>query len=220
VIVLCGRYTTYSEEEIIEIRAIIAEVSKKFGYDAVVAGEVFPTNKAPVLTLEEGRISPVPISWGFPKWDGKGVVINARSESALQKPLFSKPILSRRCVIPSAGFFEWTHFSELGQQLSLFSDHEAKPSAKDRKTKLLFRLPGIPMLYMAGMIDSFVDKEGNRSDAFCILTTAANSYMSPFYDRMPVILAEQELDEWINNETFMREVLAREGPELEWLWAG
>jgi putative SOS response-associated peptidase YedK len=220
VIVLCGRYTVYSEEEIIEMNAIIAEVSRKFGDGAVASGEVFPTNIAPILTLETGRLSPVPVSWGFPKWDGKGVVINARSESALQKPMFSKPLLTRRCVIPSTGFFEWTYFRERDQQMSLFSIPETPLSAKDSKMKLLFNIPGENMLYMAGMINTHSDKVGNLRDAFCILTTVANASMSLFYDRMPVILMEHEREDWLESETFMRIVLAREGPNLEWRQAG
>ena len=217
---MCGRYTTYSEEEIIEINAIIAEVSRKFGDGATKSGEIFPTNIAPILTLEDYRLSPTPVSWGFHKWDSKGVIINARSESALQKPMFSKPLLTRRCVIPSTGFFEWAYLREPEQQMSLFSMAETMPSPKGRKMKLLFNVPGKAMLYMAGMIDTFTDKDGNHRDAFCILTTAANASMAPFYDRMPVILTERERENWIESETFMREVLGREGPDLEWRLAG
>ena len=97
---------------------------------------------------------------------------------------------------------------------------EIKPSTKDKKMKLLFNAPGEAMLYMAGMIGTFTDKDGNCRDAFCILTTAANAFMAPFYDRMPVILSASEREDWIRSETFMREVLAREGPDLEWRLAG
>ena len=89
VIVMCGRYTVFTEEEIIEMNAIVAEVSRIFGSGAVNTGEIFPTNKALILTLEDERLTPVPVAWGFPRWgDNKGVIINARSESALQKTFF------------------------------------------------------------------------------------------------------------------------------------
>lgn len=112
---MCARFTVFTEDEITEIRAIIAEVSRKFGDSSVNTGEIRPTNVAPIMMSDGKQLSPYPISWGFPKWDGKGVIINARSESALQKPIFSKPLRTRRCVIPSTGFFEWAYESTFEQ---------------------------------------------------------------------------------------------------------
>ena len=212
---MCARFQIFTEEEVIEIRAIIEEVSRKFGEGAVNTGEIRPTNSAPVLTLDGNRLAPCPASWGFPKWDGKGIVINARSESALQKPMFSKPLLTRRCVVPSTGFYEWAFASVLEPQITMFPV-ERKPKANEPKVKLFFRRPDEPMLYMAGMVNTFTDKDGKAKDAFVILTTEANASMSPFHNRMPVILSENEREDWISSETFMREVLSREGPELEW----
>lgn len=216
---MCARYTVFTEEEITEMRAIINEVSRKFGGNAVDTGEIRPTNTAPILTLENSRLTPYPISWGFPKWDGKGVVINARCESALEKPMFSKPLLTRRCVIPATGFFEWAYIAEPEAQTSLFPT-EAKPNAKDKKVKLFFRRPNEPMLYMAGMIGTFADKDGNTKDAFVVLTTAANALMERFHDRMPVILSPDECQDWISSDEFMRDVLARKSAELRWEVAG
>jgi len=217
---MCGRYTVFTEEEIIEMNAIVAEVGRKFGTDAINTGEIYPTHKAPVLMLEGGRLAPIPISWGFPKWDGKGVLINARCESALQKPMFSKPLLTRRCVVPSTGFYEWTMVNvdepKPVQQMSLFGDTEPEPSKKSSKVKLHFRLPGEQMLYMAGILNTFIDENGNRYDSFCILTTESVHTMARFHERMPVILSPDEREEWIKSETFMRQVLARKGPDLEW----
>jgi len=212
---MCGRYTVFTEDEIIEIRSIIAEVSRKFGDGAVSNSVINPTNNAPVLVLDSNRLTPCPVSWGFPRWDGKGVIFNARSESALQKPMFSKPLLTRRCVVPSTGFYEWAFESVLNQQISFFPS-EKKTNSSGAKVKLLFRCPSEPMLYMAGMISTFTDRDGNLKDTFVILTTAANASMSPFHDRMPVILSPDEREKWISNETFMREVLTRKGSELEW----
>ena len=167
--------------------------------------------------MGNGRLTPVPISWGFPKWDGKGTIINARCETALSKPTFSKPLLTRRCVIPSTGFYEWAHAKAYEEQISLFPDApESSPSPKDKKVKLLFRRPGELMLYMAWMIGTSVDATGAPKDCFCILTTEAKHSISRFHMRMPVILSAHEREDWITGDTFMREVLARDGPELEW----
>jgi putative SOS response-associated peptidase YedK len=215
---MCARYTVFTEDEIIEMKAIIAEVSRKFGDGAVNVGEIYPTNIAPVLTLEGSSLTPVPVAWGFPKWSGAGVVINARSESALEKQMFSKPLLTRRCVIPSTGFYEWTPESNLEPQLSLLPAADTA-NAKGPKAKLLFRQPNDPMLYMAGMVDTFTDKDGKTNDAFVILTTAANASMAAYHDRMPVIVSANESEDWIGSDAFMKEVLSRECPELVWTLA-
>ena len=214
---MCGRYTTVADEEMVEMRAIIREILTTFGDGAIRTGEILPSNIAPVLTLKDGRLAPVPVTWGFPKWNGKGVIINARSETALNKRTFSKPLLTRRCVVPSTGFFEWTHIRPSEPQLSLFSDSvNGVPSPKGPKAKLLFNVPGESMLYMAGMIETVTDALGNQKDVFCILTTAAKHSISRFHDRMPVILGSGEREAWVESETFMREVLARDGIELNW----
>lgn len=213
-IIICARYTVFTEEEIIEIRSIIAEVSRKFGDGAVKTGEIYPTDTAPVLTLNNNLLSPRPVSWGFPKHDGHGVIINARSESALNKQIFSIPLLTRRCVIPSTGFYEWVNEEIPNPQLSFFPA-DTTNSAIQRKVKHLFRRPCEKMLYMAGMMSKFIDKAGKEKDAFVILTTDANASMSPYHDRMPVILSANEREDWISSETFMREVLKRKSAAVE-----
>ncbi len=80
----------------------------------------------------------------------------------------------------------------------------------------MFRRPGEDMLYMAGMVNTFSDESGNAIDSFVILTTGANDSMAPFHDRMPVILSADEREDWIGSDSFMREVISREGPELVW----
>ena len=193
--IICARYTVFTEDEIIEMKAIIAEVSRKFGDGAVKMGEIYPTNTAPVLTLEDNHPAPIPVAWGFPKWDGKGVVINARAETAAEKPMFREALQSRRCVIPSTGFFEWRHIGN------------------KEKEKYLLNEPGKGMLYMAGMIGSFKNKNGEH-DAFTILTTAANESVAPLHDRMPVILQAEEIEAWLRDGAFVWTVLDRICPAL------
>jgi len=219
---MCGRYTVFTDEDIPELNAIVSEVSNRFGPGAIKTGEIFPTNIAPILTMEGARLAPLPVFWGFQKWDGKGVLVNARSDTALnpdtawKRDNFNKPLLTRRCVIPSTGFYEWAFVSACDPQISLFAGEKAKPPQKGPKIKLHFRRPGEPMLYMAGMISTFTDATGVAKDSFCILTADAKHSIARFHDRMPVILSPGECENWIISDVFMREVLARDGPDLEW----
>jgi putative SOS response-associated peptidase YedK len=193
---MCGRYTVFTEDEIIEMREIIYQIGQKFGPEAVKTGEIFPADVAPIVRVVDGRVEIGRGTWGFPKRDGKGVIINARSDTAFEKPMFAKPLRRSRCVIPSTGYYEWTH------------------EGKKAVDKYLFRQPETPMLYFAGMVDSFMGADGEMRDHFVILTQKPNKCVAPFHDRMPVILQKSELAEWLRHDDYVRLVFAREGPEL------
>lgn len=125
--------------------------------------------------------------WGLKGSDGK-LIINARAESAADKPMFSESIMRRRCLLPAAGFYEW-----------------------DRdKTRFVFkRTDGKPM-YLAG----FYDLSANK-DSFVILTTAANKSMEPVHDRMPVMIDAVNAQDYLTDAAAALDMLKEPMPELE-----
>lgn len=187
-IYMCGRYVLFSDPEMAEIRQIIEEVQQK--HEDIKTGEIFPTNKAPVLLQENGKLMPHAVKWGFPSFHNKGVIINARAETVPEKPMFRKSLEGKRCIIPSTGFYEWSH--------------DGGP-----KTKYQFNLPDGGALYMAGLYNDF---GGERR--FVILTADANESMRGIHDRMPVVLARQEMDQWIDSYQEALDVLQSSRPEL------
>jgi len=174
---MCGRYSIADEEDLMEIRQILHEVSQRYQntskLDQMKTGEIFPTNIAPILIHTDGETVPDIFKWGFPRWDGKGVIINARAETALEKPMFRESLLVRKCIIPTTGFYEWK-------------------SEEGTKTKYLFRIPNTSVLYLAGMFHG-------SEESFTILTTEANPSMSAYHNRMPVIIRHEELGDWLQN---------------------
>ena len=185
---MCGRYTISIDEQ--EIRDIVNAITQRHPDAEFKTGEIYPTNPAPVLLAGQDDIRPDVAVWGFPNFRSKsGVIINTRAETALDKKSFRESLLSRRCVIPSTGFFEW---------------------AKDaKKQKYLFRETGKALLYMAGFYNEF---GGERR--YVILTTDANQSVRDIHNRMPVIVYRQEIGDWIRNETAMRKILERVPPIL------
>lgn len=169
---MCGRYALFTEEQTEDIRNIIREVQEKQPENNMKSGEIFPTNTAPILKAEGSQLGADLAIWGFPKFDGKGVIINARFETAEQKKMFRESLLTRRCVIPSTGFYEW--------------------SQDERKQKYLFRLPDTTALYMAGFYNEF---KGERR--YVILTADANRSISDVHNRMPVVLDRSSLIDWV-----------------------
>lgn len=170
---MCGRYYIEIDEK--ELWDIANEVEKKIKENPdqmtfKTSGEIFPTDTVPVRTAEYGY---QPMRWGFIGFDGKPV-INARSETALQKPMFKESMLERRCVIPASGYYEWR-----------------KDGSK--KTKFQFFIPSSAM-YFAGC---WRHEKSSPLYTFVILTRAAAGGVEDIHDRMPVIIPEKRIDAWL-----------------------
>ena len=168
---MCGRYTIFTDADERELFEIIEAARERYGDGSFKTGEIFPGDTVPVLTVPYFR-RPSLLTWGFPMKTGKRLIINARSETAAERPMFRDALASRRCIIPSTGFYE----------------REAA------KQKYLFTEPGTKILYMAGLY-SFYEGEAR----FVILTAAANSSVSETHDRMPVVLRRHMLRAWLSD---------------------
>jgi putative SOS response-associated peptidase YedK len=125
------------------------------------------------------------MTWGLipersPEFKMKFSTINARSEGVFESRLYKKPILTRRCVIPVSGFFEWK---------------------KKGTSKRPFRsfLKDSPIMPLAGIWSSWRAGTPDEQRSFSIMTTAANSFMEKIHDRMPVILDKKQFD-WLDSE--------------------
>lgn len=178
---MCGRYTVLTEDEIIEIRELLKGISLRIVKDEFTdyneqGGEVYPTNSAPALVGTKHGISFESVKWGFKKWKGTGVIINARCETIRLKSTFSKLIEAGRCVIPAGEFFEWEKL-EKGKR---------KHFIKDENDNILF---------MAGLY-----RETEEGREFVILTKKATGEMKKIHDRMPVILRVEQLEKWLSGE--------------------
>lgn len=183
---MCGRYQ-FSQELSTEIFQIIQEVQEKFGTKAansVRRGEIVPGCKMPVLLgSDKGSTSELMV-WGFRT--AKSLIINARAETALEKPIFAESVRYKHCVVPSTGFYEWD----------------------GDKRKYLFTMPNDPTLYMAGIHDV-----RGGIPCFCILTTAANDSMREVHNRMPLVLKPEQVESWLHN-TEETEVFLKMTPPL------
>lgn len=162
---MCGRYyiDAGTAEEIAKVTGKTAPALDR-------TGDIFPSRKAAILLGQEQHLQAAQMLWGFPGFDGKSLIINARSETVLEKRMFRDSVEHRRCVIPAKGFYEWN---------------------RDRE-KYVYEREDAPVLWMAGFYNRFQDQ-----DRFVILTTAANISVSPVHDRMPLILERDELESWV-----------------------
>ena len=183
---MCGRYN-FSQEESDEIREIVREVERRQRGEFKM-GEIYPTNVAPVLVAGDDRPVPELLAWGFPRFDKKGVVINARAETAEEKRMFRDSVSTRRAVVPVSWFYEWNK----------------------NKEKFTFTKEGSRILFLAGFYGRYEDGEH-----FVILTTQANASMAPVHSRMPLVLEREQVRDWILDSAKTKELLGQEPPQLD-----
>lgn len=189
---MCGRYYVPSEEESIEIREIIAEVNRRHAGNPVPdikTGEIFPTNVVPIVTSEGAQA----MRWGFARWDGKGVLINSRSEGILDSKIFRKSALESRCLVPAAYYFEW--------------QGQGKEKAKQK-----IGLSGKKAMYMAGI---YRRETGQEFPVFSIITREASPDIAHIHDRMPVILDGDIAKAWLKADAAVDELLAKAQTKVE-----
>ncbi|MDQ4126373.1 MAG: SOS response-associated peptidase [Actinomycetota bacterium] len=177
---MCGRYT---------LATPVGRLAEEFGFDSSstefrTSYNVAPTRQVPVVVAEGGQRRLEMLRWGLiPSWaDDPGIgarMINARSETAPEKPSFRRAFRDRRCLIPADGFYEWKR-EEGGKQ------------------PYYFRLEGGRPFAFAGLWESWTKDGEIRSCA--ILTTAANELVAGIHDRMPVILPAGHYDAWLDPE--------------------
>lgn len=175
---MCGRYYV-DEATAKEIQKVIRDLDRKL---ALEAGDVRPSEAAVVLTGKYPRLTADRMKWGFPQPGRKGILINARAESAMARITFRDSVRHRRCIIPAAYFYEWN-------------------KAKEKAT---FCREDSPVLYMAGIWRHF-----ENADRFVILTTQANASVAPVHERMPLILEKNELENWVYEDGYAEYVLKK-----------
>jgi putative SOS response-associated peptidase YedK len=106
-------------------------------------------------------------------------MINARSETLLEKTSFRQAVQKRRCLIPANGFYEWRY------------DGKRKvPMWIQFKTREPFAFPGL--------WDCWIDPEtGKPLYSFTIITTHANALLRRIHDRMPVMYRRDMGRQWL-----------------------
>jgi putative SOS response-associated peptidase YedK len=146
---------------------------------------IAPTQKAPVVRAKaDGSVELFMPRWGLVPYWAKDIaignrMINARSETAAEKPSFKSPFRRRRCVVLADGFYEWK-------------------SADGAKQPFHIHLDGQRPFVMAGLWDRWTKGDEGVVESFTILTTEANERVRELHDRMPVILDPEACDTWLD----------------------
>jgi len=177
---MCGRYTLRAPADV-----IADEFELPVMPPWVPRWNVAPTQTVAAIRLTDGKPEGVNLRWGLIPWWAEDVkklplLINAKSESAATKPAFRDAFKRRRCLVLADGFFEW---QKIGKQ----------------KQPWYYTLRNERPFAFAGLWDRW--KRGEQPIESCtILTTDANELAAAVHDRMPVILAREARDAWLDPE--------------------
>ncbi len=163
---MCGRYALEATKRELWERYMLGEMAEEIEERA----EIFPTNTTPLIMPGNELVHH---RWGFMEPFAKRPLINARAETVLEKPTFSQPFRTARCLVPATAFFEWEKIGE-------------------EKLKRKISVADIPIFSMAGILKTYQDENGKAFTAFSIITTDANEQMHAIHDRMPVILEPED----------------------------
>jgi putative SOS response-associated peptidase YedK len=182
---MCGRYTlTVTNPEQLAQAFDLKTVPDEFLSPRY---NVAPTQKmAAVVQDIEGQNQLVWMRWGLiPSWSKDASrasqMINARSETAHEKPSFRTALSRRRCLVIADGFYEW------------------KPNADGAKTPMYIRLRDKSVFGLSGLWEKWTDPESGEIWTTCtILTTTPNAFLENIHNRMPVILPRQHYNRWLD----------------------
>jgi putative SOS response-associated peptidase YedK len=180
---MCGRFT---------LRVSPSVVAEQFSlFEAPMLESRFniaPSQPAPVVRAAPGPDEPprqlVLLRWGLiPSWADDPAIgnrlINARAETAAQKPAFRAAMRRRRCLVVADGFYEWQRVAK-------------------RRQPWFIRMGDDRPFGFAGLWEAWEGADHSAIESCTILTTDANELVRPIHDRMPAIIEKADYDRWLD----------------------
>jgi putative SOS response-associated peptidase YedK len=178
---VCGRYTLTSDaDEVVEVFDL-----PPLAFEYRPRYNIAPGQDAPVVARDRGGRRMGLMRWGLvPAWadEGAGGFINARSESVARTPSFRDAFRRRRCLVPADGFYEWRRDAH-------------------GRTPFHYRPAAGGLVSFAGIWERWARPGQGVRYGFAILTTAASGDVSPVHDRMPVVVAPDHREAWLDVST-------------------
>jgi putative SOS response-associated peptidase YedK len=187
---MCGRFTLTLDpgelQELLDLGPFVHIVQPRYN--------IAPSQPIPIVKDPESRGIEL-YRWGLvPFWsknpDFGNRMINARSETAFEKPAFRAAFKCRRCLILADGFYEW-HTESKGEP----------------KTPYLFKLKDDRPFTFAGLYEHWQSPEGGELHTTAILTCAPNELVSNYHNRMPVMLSAEERWKWLDPEARQKDLM-------------
>jgi putative SOS response-associated peptidase YedK len=178
---MCGRFTLIATGE------TVAELFQLPDIPVLAPRyNIAPTQPVAAVRVsrDTGKRELTHFHWGLiPRWAKDPAIgsrmINARSETAAEKPSFKAAVKYRRCLVPADGFYEWQKLNGTKQ-----------PVRVQTKDGGLFAI--------AGLWEHWQSPDGSEIESCTLLTTSPNELLTQVHNRMPVIIAPEDFDLWLD----------------------
>ena len=179
---MCGRFTLHASPEQIAAQFDVAEperLADRFN--------IAPTQPVGIVRLDRSAVAREwsLVHWGLiPSWAKDpnigAKMINARGETVAEKPSFRAALRRRRCIVPADGFYEWKRTGS-------------------SKQPFYIRMKSKEPFGFAGLWEIWTGPDGGELQSCTVITTEPNELMASLHDRMPVILAPEDYEQWLGN---------------------
>lgn len=188
---MCGRFTLTLEpgelQELLDLGPFVHIVQPRYN--------IAPTQPVPIVRDPETRAVEL-YQWGLVPFWSKDIkigarLINARSETAAEKPAFRAAFKYRRCLLLADGFYEWK-----------------KEAEGAGKTPFLFKLKDDGPFTFAGLYEHWQSPEGGELHTCTILTCEPNELVGEVHNRMPVMLDAEARWRWLKADMDRKDLLA------------
>jgi putative SOS response-associated peptidase YedK len=176
---MCGRFALVSTGKVIEGIFRLRSSRSLAGprYNIAPGQKIAAVLNEPERSLELLRWGLIP-AWAKDEKVGYKMIM-ARAETVAEKPSFRSAFRRRRCLIPADGFYEWRREGKM-------------------KVPYFIRMKSREPFAIAGLWEKWVSPDGTEVRSAAILTIEANALMKKIHDRMPVILAPDDWDRWLD----------------------
>lgn len=182
---MCGRYYFDPERDdplTYRLNQALKEVDPDYR-----GGEIFPGTMIPALFPTDVKQFQLALFyWGFPVHFAKRNLINARSETVMEKQTFQEPFETARIVVPAHGYYEWDA----------------------NKQRHMFVLPETELFFLAAIARKYEDRR-----ELVLLTREALGEASAVHHRMPLCLQESEIKPWLQEFDWAMEYI-KQTPSL------
>lgn len=193
---MCGRFTLFDSAGFLSKALGIPDaIDLTPRYNIAPSQQILAVRTAP----ESGRREFAWLHWGFiprgAKEPASGYrMINARAETAAEKPAFREAFRRRRCLVPASGFYEW---------------RKAGEKKGERKQPYYVRMKDRRPFGIAGLWERWPGTDDLPVEGCALITTDANETISALHDRMPAILSPDAYELWLDPGIADRERLQR-----------
>ncbi len=196
---MCGRYVLIDGKMVLASFALLRNVQiSTQSFAGLPRYNASPMQKMPIIATRDRAAQVQQMQWWLvPHWSKEPKTafstFNAKAETLEQSKLYSPYFKGSRCLVPADAFYEW-------KTISGAAPLRGKKETISEKISYCIRMADKRPFLFAGLFSVWKDPKGNELPTFTIITTTPNELMSDIHTRMPVILDEKHIEQWLDRE--------------------